>query len=117
MRKETNISTEKPKIGIDKQDRIVYNTGMKNKDIEYANRYFSNAPSSMRETMVKIINKAVPTGQVCVFADIGNKEKLSAYRVVAHEMGIQLGDWLIRNHAGTAIAKINCFTGIYFRNN
>jgi len=90
---------------------------MKNKDIEYAERYFLNAPNSMRDTIVKIITNAVPTGQVCIFGSIDNKEKLSAYRVVANEMGIQLGDWLIRNHAGTAIAKINCFTGIYLQNN
>jgi hypothetical protein len=80
---------------------------MKTKDIKLANDFFATAPKGARETIVKIIKKSVPAGRVCMFATLENKAKLSAYRVVANEIGLELGDWHLRSRSGTAIAKLN----------
>ena len=83
------------------------------KDIEYANRFFTTAPKGMKETIAKTIRRSVNNGEVVLFATIKDREKLSAYRVTANEIGIVLGQWLMRSYSGTATARINNFTGLY----
>jgi len=83
------------------------------KDIEYAKRFFATAPKGMKETIAKTIRRSVKDGGIVLFATIKDKEKLSAYRVTANEIGIVLGQWLMRSYSGTATAKINNFTGLY----
>ena len=75
-------------------------------DTTLAKEYFSTAPKGMKEVMVKTIKRSLPTGQISLFASIKDKAKLSAYRVVAKEMNITIGQWLIRSTTNTANAVI-----------
>jgi len=79
---------------------------MKTIDTKLSRQFFSTAPHGTRDGMKKIINRSLPSGEISLFATIENKAKLSAFRVVASEMGIELGDWLIRPLPGTATAKL-----------
>ena len=75
-------------------------------DITLTNEYFANAPEGMKEVMAKTIKRSLAKGQITLFATIKDKAKLSAYRVVAKEMNITIGQWLIRSTTGTATAVI-----------
>ena len=75
-------------------------------DITLTNEYFANAPEGMKEVMVKTIKRSLTKGRITLFATIEDKAKLSAYRVVAKEMSITIGQWLIRSTSGTATATI-----------
>ena len=75
-------------------------------DITLTNEYFANAPEGMKEVMVKTIKRSLAKGQITLFATIEDKAKLSAYRVVAKEMSITIGQWLIRSTSGTATATV-----------
>ena len=76
-------------------------------DTTLANEYFATAPEGMKEVMIKTIKRSLPNGHISLFATIKDKAKLSAYRVVAKEMNVTIGQWLIRNTSGTAQAVIN----------
>ena len=75
-------------------------------DTTLTTEYLANAPEGMKEVMVKTIKRSLAKGQITLFATIEDKAKLSAYRVVAKEMNITIGQWVIRSTTGTATAVI-----------
>ena len=94
-------------ISIYNEDMRNKETTMNNNDKTLAKEYFSTAPKGTKEAMVKTIKRSLLKGHISLFATIKNKAKLSAYRVVAKEMNITIGQWLIRSTSGTANAVIN----------
>jgi hypothetical protein len=79
-------------------------------DKQFADEFFLNSPSGMKQVMIKIIEKSVPTGRIAMAANMGeftdkDKRKLSAYRVLAADMGYTIGKWGLTK-SGTALATI-----------
>ena len=80
-------------------------------DKQHAANYFATAPKGMVNTMQEIIRKSVVKGSIGMFADMSgytdkDKNKLSAYRVVAAKMGITIGQWVLNRETGVARATI-----------
>ena len=80
-------------------------------DKQHADNYFATAPKGMLDTMQGIIRKSVAKGTIGMFADMSgytdsDKNKLSAYRVVASDMGITIGQWVLNRETGIARATI-----------
>jgi len=80
-------------------------------DKQHADIYFATAPKGMLDTMRGIIRKSVAKGTIGMFADMSgytdsDKNKLSAYRVVASDMGITIGQWVLNRETGIARATI-----------
>tara|TARA_Y100000310_G_scaffold20565_1_gene19953 strand:- start:137 stop:406 length:270 start_codon:yes stop_codon:yes gene_type:complete len=80
-------------------------------DKQHANDYFATAPKSMLVTMQGIIRKHIDKGTIGIFASMdgytdSDKAKLSAYRVVAADMGITIGQWILNRETGIARATI-----------
>ena len=79
-------------------------------DKQFADEFFLNSPSGMKQVMIKIIEKSVLTGRIAMAANMGkftdkDKRKLSAYRVLAADMGYTIGKWGLTK-SGTALATI-----------
>jgi predicted kinase len=77
-------------------------------DQRYADEYLKN--SGVRRTLEDIIKKSFPTGMIKTFVDMKgmtdkDKSKLSAYRVVAEEIGFPIGQWKINYATGVATAR------------
>lgn len=71
-----------------------------NKDTEYADRFWVRQPEGMRDIMIGKINTAVEKegGIFSLFADPAgisehDKEKMSAYRALAKELGYEIGQY------------------------
>ena len=80
-------------------------------DKRHADNYFATAPKGMLTTMQSIIRKSVVQGWFGMFADMGgytdkDKNKMSAYRVVAADMGITIGPFILNRETGVARATI-----------
>ena len=80
-------------------------------DKHYADKYFATAPKGMLDTMQSIIRKSIDKGTIRIFASMdgytdSDKAKLSAYRVVAANMGITIGQWVLNRETGVARAAI-----------
>ena len=80
-------------------------------DKQHADNYFATAPKGMLDTMQAIIRMSVTKGSIGMFADMSgytdsDKDKLSAYRVVASDMGITIGQWILNRETGIARAAI-----------
>ena len=85
-------------------------------DQQHADTYFATAPKGMLETMQGIIGKHIDKGTIGIFASMdgytdSDKAKLSAYRVVASEMGITIGPWVLNRETGVARATITITQG------
>jgi hypothetical protein len=79
-------------------------------DNQFADEFFLNSPSGMKQAMIKIIEKSVPTGRIAIAASMGkfsdkDKRKLSAYRALSADMGYTIGKWGLTK-SGTALATI-----------
>ena len=82
------------------------------RDLEYATRFWESQPSGMREAMRENIEIAAQAGSISSFVDPKgisekDKEKLSAYRVLAKEMGYEVGQYVTNRDSYTAVAPIN----------
>ena len=80
-------------------------------DKQHADNYFATAPKGMLDTMQGIIRKHIDKGTIGIFASMdgytdSDKNKLSAYRVVASDMGITIGQWVLNRKTGVARATI-----------
>tara|TARA_R100001244_G_scaffold126191_1_gene96507 strand:- start:355 stop:636 length:282 start_codon:yes stop_codon:yes gene_type:complete len=80
-------------------------------DKQYADNYFATKPKGMLPVMQKIIRDSVVKGSIGTFADMDgytdkDKNKMSAYRVVASDMGITIGQWILNRETGIARAAI-----------
>ena len=76
-------------------------------DKHLAKRFFSTAPAGMSAVMMNTIKRSLPSGEIVLFATLEDKAKLSAYRVIAKDMNITIGQWLLRSTTGTATARIS----------
>ncbi len=72
-------------------------------DTAYANRYWAREkfPDEMREVFQRAIERDAPTGQTGLFVDKAgitetDKERLSALRKTAEELGYEVGNFVFR---------------------
>lgn len=82
------------------------------KDAEYARQFWERGqPEGMREAMIRNIVDAATTGTKGIFAgsagfDERDKQKMSAYRELAREMGYEIGPFQLDRPTGVASAAI-----------
>jgi hypothetical protein len=82
------------------------------KDSEYASRFWQNNQSpGLREAMQDNIQSRAESGSFGIFVDSqgiteSDKEKLSAYRQLAREMGYEIGPFRFNANSYTATAEI-----------
>ena len=82
-------------------------TTMKNNsEFALARTYWNNASKHTHDQMIKSIKEAAVKGRMVTFATLENKDKLSAYRVLAQKMGFKCGTWLLRENNLTAIMTV-----------
>lgn len=84
---------------------------MESKDQQYAIAFFMSQPKGMRQVIENNIRRSAPSGIISIFADMNglteqDKQRLSAYRVVASEMGFAIGQWRLNRNSGTCQASI-----------
>ena len=87
----------------------------KAQDMDYAARFWARSqPTGMRENMMTIVESSANQNppQLASFIDPSgitekDKEKLSAYRVLAEEMGYEVGPYVLNNRSYTALAPIH----------
>ncbi len=83
-------------------------------DAAYAIGFWKKQPAGMREAMHDILKRAEQTGIMSSLAspdkgiedDLELKQKLSAYRELAREMGYEVGQFQFDKRTGTATASI-----------
>jgi hypothetical protein len=80
-------------------------------DKQHADNYFATAPKGMLDTMQSIIRDSLVRGWFGIFACMDgyedrDKNKMSAYRVVAADMGITIGSFVLNRETGVARATI-----------
>ena len=80
-------------------------------DEAYASMFWEKQPKGMRETMINIIRDSEREGMIAFLSaqegitqDL--KEKLSAYRLLAKELGYEVGEFAFKAKAGTVTAQI-----------
>ncbi len=82
------------------------------RDLIYAKRFWShNQPRGLREVMIENVLDSEKHGFLGCFVssegiDETNKEKLSAYRVLAQQMGYKLGKFIFNRPSFVAMAHI-----------
>lgn len=86
--------------------------GVEERDAAYAARFWSNQPEGMREAMVTSIDSAASTGELGLFVDPGgitekDRQRLSAYRALAKELGYDVGQYTFNPNSYAAIAPIS----------
>ncbi len=105
----------KPVVGLDGRrwydpfgEEIVFDP----KDLEYSKRFWShNQPPEQRETMIENVLRAGETGFIGMSVDPtgitgAHREKLSALRVLARQMGYNVKQFIFDPRSYTAIASI-----------
>jgi hypothetical protein len=86
------------------------------RDYEYATRFWKRGqPETMRQNMTEIIEKAVQEGTFYLFVDQEemtdeDKERISAYRVLAKQIGYRVGGFTHQPGKPTACAPIERMT-------
>ena len=85
----------------------------KARDTEYADRFWKRQPPGMRDSMTDNIHRAAQETPPMIgsFVDPAgmteeDKEKLSAYRLLAEELGYEVGQYVFNASAYTARAEI-----------
>lgn len=86
----------------------------KAQDMDYAARFWTRSqPTGMRENMMTIIESSANQDppQLASFIDPSgitekDKEKLSAYRVLAEEIGYEVGPYVLNKRSHTALAPL-----------
>jgi len=87
--------------------------GPKNKDEEYSQRFWDrDQPDGLREVMIYNLESAVKRGTFSLFVDPKgitekDKEKLSAYRLLAKETGFEIGEFVFSKETYTVTATIS----------
>ena len=86
------------------------------KDAEYSKRFWEGQPDGMREAMIENIKSAASSGTFSMFAIMEgfsekDKEKMSAYRSLAKEIGYEIGPIKLNRQTGTASAEIRKIEG------
>lgn len=81
------------------------------KDIDYAGRFWARQPKGMREAMEEIIRDAAKDGFISDLVgpggiDEARKEKLSAYRRLAMELGYEIGKFQFKKGPNIVMAEI-----------
>lgn len=82
------------------------------KDEVYADRFWRKThPPGLREALIENIQKDAQAGTIGIFvSETGiaeeDREKLSAYRELARELGFEIGQFTFHKNAGTATATI-----------
>lgn len=80
-------------------------------DEMYAQRFWDRQPPGMREVMIENIHSAAEKGSIGSFTDPKgisetDREKLSAYRLLAEELGYEVGSYVRNPKTYTASAPI-----------
>jgi hypothetical protein len=82
------------------------------KDGEYSKKFWEKGkPEGLREAMIENIISATNTGFIGIFVSLdgyteNDKEKMSAYRVLAKEIGYEIGPYKLDRKTGVASADI-----------
>ncbi len=84
------------------------------RDIDYATRFWRQQPAGQKQAMQEIIQNQVELGKFSLFVSPsgiseGDEEKLSAYRLLAREMGYEIGSFHFNPNAHTVTAEIKTF--------
>ena len=82
------------------------------KDLEYSNRFWSHSkPLGLKEVMIEDIITGEKSGSIGSFVSSDgiledDREKLSAYKVLAQQIGYEVGQFSFNDGAYTALAPI-----------
>lgn len=81
------------------------------KDLKYSERFWSSQPKGMRETFMNNILNAANDGFLGIIISEKeftekDKERASAYRVLARQMGLEVGGYILNENARTIVAPI-----------
>lgn len=86
--------------------------GLRAEDEEYAKRYWTRQPKGMKEVMEDYIRKSArERGLISHFVDPNkiaedDKEKLSAFRLLAKQLGYEMGQYKFDKQTHTTTAEI-----------
>ena len=80
-------------------------------DRVYAERFWARSPEGMRAAYQASIESAARTGTLSIFVnmeglDEKDKEKMSAFRLLARELGYEVGQFRVDRNRATASAPI-----------
>jgi hypothetical protein len=87
-----------------------------NKDIDYAERFWSSNKNTieLRDAMAQSLQRAIDRGDRLFHISVDvtgitekDKERLSAYRALGKELGVELGPFRLIKGAGTAVAELS----------
>lgn len=78
-------------------------------DQQYAQRWLSSRAPGTVQAIKQNIEQAAATGEISLFVDINgitdeDKGRLSAYRVIANQIGFEIGQWRYDRSKGTGSA-------------
>src|SRR3989344_278502 len=82
------------------------------KDSDWTAKFWSHQPRGMEDTMKENLEKALEQGSITVLIGGGKelddfaKEKMSAYRQLARELGYEVGQFKLHKNSGTATMEI-----------
>lgn len=102
----------KPVQGLDGQWYDKFGSPI-SEDEEYARRFWDKGqPKKMRSTMVDILESSIQRGVFSSFVDPSgiteyDKEKLSAYRILAQELGYNMSKFTFNKNSHSATAQIS----------
>jgi hypothetical protein len=109
-----------PKLFEDSDGKKNYKGGKEiSRDEAYSMMFWSKEkPDSLKDTMKDILNGSFKTGVISIFAgaekhengfelEQESKEKLSAYRILAEELGYIIGPYKYNEKSGNVQATIN----------
>lgn len=101
----------RPVQGLDGHWYDKYGTPI-SEDEEYSRRFWDKGqPKEMRSTMIGILESSIQNGHFSSFVDPSgiteyDKEKLSAYRILARELGYTIGQFSFNKKSYIATAPI-----------
>ncbi len=85
------------------------------KDKENAARFFETQPADMRQSMIKVIEEAAKKDPPLIYVHIDgglsdkNVDKLSAFRILAEEMGWEIAAFDVNSISHTVSAHMRPF--------
>lgn len=86
-------------------------SGPRDLDHNYAQRFWARVPEGMRAAYQTSIESAARTGTLAIFVnmeglDEKDREKMSALRLLAKELGYEVGQFRLDKRSGTVSASI-----------
>jgi len=79
-------------------------------DPTYSAQFLATQPEGFEQAMQKNIRRSAEKGVISIFVSVDgmtpqDKQKLSAYRVIADQMGYDIGQWKYSPSQGTGSAS------------